>query len=638
MSNFYIKEINMISFGQFQNKIIKFKDGFNLIYGENESGKSTILDFIEGVFYGFDQGKNKVSFSYKRQKYRPKGSFRYLGYLILCKNGKDYRIDRNFDDGNFEIFDFKENKILDLKKSRLNLPGEYFLNMNYSLYQNIINNQQLQNVDKDSKNKIIEFLKNPSSDLEFSSLKAIENIRDRVNKLGSLRAYTKPLAKNIKILERKKESLAKINKLAKEYDKDLLKLKEERDKIKFLQDKLSSLKDERDEYRKSRANDNYIEEMARKDFLNVIERKLKDYSEFDGIDRVYFKKLDLLFDESKNFYKTLENNKKSPINILLIIGIFIFIGSLFFKKPILLGFLTFPIFFYFMIKYRKDYSSREKISSINIKINNELMKIGAKNKIQYEHKKSKFYEYEKLLVEKDKTIEILKILNKQEKYEHTLEFHNKNLDISKIELDIKNYEKELLHLQDINLSMEKKLSLVEDEIKNKSDLIEDIRIIENKVEDIKIFIRAANKAIDIIESNDDKLSYNKKIIEDKISNIIRHISKGKYKKISYDDNLNPLIETSSKEFIDLDKLSVGFFDQINFALRFSLTYKLRDNFFMIFDDAFINYDSHRLRMALLYLLDKACNIQIIYLTCHLREESLLKAEGIDIKMKYVEQI
>ena len=48
-----LKELNLIGFGKFQGKKIKLEEGINLIYGENEMGKSTIHSFVDGIFYGF---------------------------------------------------------------------------------------------------------------------------------------------------------------------------------------------------------------------------------------------------------------------------------------------------------------------------------------------------------------------------------------------------------------------------------------------------------------------------------------------------------------------------------------------------------------------------------------------------------
>ncbi|MDU0895223.1 MAG: AAA family ATPase, partial [Anaerococcus sp.] len=97
-----LKKINIISFGQFENTSINFEDGFNLIYGKNESGKSTIASFIEGILYGFDDGNRVRHFNRKQEIYRPINSYKYAGMAIFNKDGIDYRISRNFDNGEYE--------------------------------------------------------------------------------------------------------------------------------------------------------------------------------------------------------------------------------------------------------------------------------------------------------------------------------------------------------------------------------------------------------------------------------------------------------------------------------------------------------------------------------------------------------
>lgn len=53
-----IREIHIDGFGNFADqKISGFDSGLNIIYGENESGKTTILEFIRGVLFGFNVKK-----------------------------------------------------------------------------------------------------------------------------------------------------------------------------------------------------------------------------------------------------------------------------------------------------------------------------------------------------------------------------------------------------------------------------------------------------------------------------------------------------------------------------------------------------------------------------------------------------
>lgn len=53
-----ILDLKINGFGKLSNKEIKIQEGINIIYGENESGKSTLLKFIVGMFYGLSKNKN----------------------------------------------------------------------------------------------------------------------------------------------------------------------------------------------------------------------------------------------------------------------------------------------------------------------------------------------------------------------------------------------------------------------------------------------------------------------------------------------------------------------------------------------------------------------------------------------------
>ena len=42
-------------FGKFSGKELELKPGINLIYGENEAGKSTLHAFIKGILFGIER-------------------------------------------------------------------------------------------------------------------------------------------------------------------------------------------------------------------------------------------------------------------------------------------------------------------------------------------------------------------------------------------------------------------------------------------------------------------------------------------------------------------------------------------------------------------------------------------------------
>jgi len=55
-----IKKIRIDAFGKFADKKIKFKKGINVIYGDNETGKSTIHKFIETMLFGINPSEKDL--------------------------------------------------------------------------------------------------------------------------------------------------------------------------------------------------------------------------------------------------------------------------------------------------------------------------------------------------------------------------------------------------------------------------------------------------------------------------------------------------------------------------------------------------------------------------------------------------
>ncbi len=64
-----INSIEITAFGKFKNKTISFNDSLNIILGNNESGKSTVISFIYAMLYGF--GDNRGKGISMRDKYTP---------------------------------------------------------------------------------------------------------------------------------------------------------------------------------------------------------------------------------------------------------------------------------------------------------------------------------------------------------------------------------------------------------------------------------------------------------------------------------------------------------------------------------------------------------------------------------------
>lgn len=87
--------IHIGGFGKFTNFDLDFKSGLNIIYGENESGKTTIMNFILMMFYGSKSKKKDLSENL-RIKYQPWNSSLMGGYIVFEDEGIEYRLERIF--------------------------------------------------------------------------------------------------------------------------------------------------------------------------------------------------------------------------------------------------------------------------------------------------------------------------------------------------------------------------------------------------------------------------------------------------------------------------------------------------------------------------------------------------------------
>lgn len=90
-----INSVYIASFGGLKNKQIDLANGFNVIYGENEKGKSTLMAFIKMMFYGSDRGSTSLKKNI-RKKYTPWDNSQMAGSIDFTLKGKNYRLEREF--------------------------------------------------------------------------------------------------------------------------------------------------------------------------------------------------------------------------------------------------------------------------------------------------------------------------------------------------------------------------------------------------------------------------------------------------------------------------------------------------------------------------------------------------------------
>lgn len=140
-----ITKLRLNYFGRFHDKEIELKPGINLIYGDNEAGKSTIHSFIRGMLFGIERmrGRSSSTKADTYNRYLPwdyPGA--YSGSMDIRLADKDYRLQRSFhaNDKSFDIIDLATGRKIKLTEGAISelVPG-----LTESTYKNTVSIEQL---------------------------------------------------------------------------------------------------------------------------------------------------------------------------------------------------------------------------------------------------------------------------------------------------------------------------------------------------------------------------------------------------------------------------------------------------------------------------------------------------------------
>lgn len=93
-----LRNLELKNFGKFHDKNLEFGDGIQLVYGENEAGKSTIHSFIRAMLFGMERGRGRAALHDMFSRYEPwENENYYAGALKFECNKKLFNLQRNFD-------------------------------------------------------------------------------------------------------------------------------------------------------------------------------------------------------------------------------------------------------------------------------------------------------------------------------------------------------------------------------------------------------------------------------------------------------------------------------------------------------------------------------------------------------------
>lgn len=589
-----IKNLKINQYGNIENKELDFKK-FNIVYGKNESGKSTLLNFILSSFYGISKNKNgKFESDYDR--YNPWNQNEFSGNInYSLDDNSEYSVFRNFDKKNPQILDEMGNDISKSfevdKKNGIQFLSEQINVEREMMESTVISEQKEVELDVGTQNQLLQKIANlaESGDEEISYKQAASKLdKLLLNEVGTDRSSDRPI-NNTKL--------------------NIYELNKNINSIKMLEDERNQIESKKQKV---------IEQIKEEQNNKIIYDKIKKALDFDNMEseRISVKK-NIIEENSKKIAqkedakKELNKKKNTKLNmtiLIILILVNIILGILLKNVAIsgvlaalLIAFIGFTI-----IKNKKNSDSylTEQILILkknNVELNKEVSELEENlNKRNNLAKEELSREYGNNIVELfNSGINEIIENNIEAVNDYKLEFHKLELDGKNIE---EKFEKLAKYKEELAIEEEKL-----EELNKKAEIFSLTKeILQNAYQDMKNSITP---------------KFN---IE--LSKNIEKFSNGKYKNINITDGLFVVLENG--ESVPIEKLSTGTIEQIYLALRLSVINEIsKEKLPIILDEAFAYYDDERLAETLKFL-NKIDN-QVIILSCTNREKKILENEGIE---------
>ena len=633
-----ILSVNIIRFGKIKNLKLDFCVGFNVIYGFNEAGKSTIMRFIKAMFYGMPARRKSGEVLKERELAIPWDEKSAEGVLTISYNGSEIEIRRTFGNSAAEdsiyVSDLKTGNKLDFLN--VNNIGKILFGVSEDIFLRTVMINQDDVFMGGKSEEITEKLMNikSSGNEKISVDSALERLTDKANALK--REDGRHSLGKIDELKRKKELLVR-----EKYD-----LKTQIQQVKKIDARCSAAKGElarvRDEIQKCETELKHCLESLRDTtdstdaLIYEYDKKISDLQSRED----YIRCADLtkeICESARNFENELLDNKKQRIvpyiiaaatAILGIIGvIFLLFGTV--KEPaytMLAICAVLIIAEVCLIKFRSLKASNkiggdsgnnsEKLSKIlnrySVKNSDELMQM-------YIETRSIKDTLDTLFKMKDAATS-RKSVNKKERSSVSVSVMQDSIkalrnDEIKLVSEIKGLESRMAY----EVKIERLPSDIETEINAIND---EIRRAEKKYMELILA-----KAIIMKASENMKTNFIP-ILNKRTTEILNRIKIDNKEQIRISDEFYTFFENGAK-LRRAEFFSKGGFEQMYFAIRYALSEIICLNSPFFADDILSVYDDKRADSALRFMSEQT-ERQMFLFTCKGFEAENAKELGADL--------
>jgi len=639
----YIKKLEIKGFGKISNLVIDLTKGLNIIYGLNESGKSTIQEFIKGMFFGLKGGREgKDGTLPPLKKYKPWNGGHYGGSLeYKLDAGGLYRIERNFDNGTVSVYDSLLNDITGTFPASRDKGAQFaekHIGINEVCFEKTIFIRQMQSrIGDDGGKELLSRLSNiTESGFEDISFKKAEKALKEalITYVGTDRTSARPfdiVMNKLQELKNEKRCLIEKRNFLFAAEKDLDKANADKIRLEVRKKTLStvreliSLKKEVERLRKQVSGLNEVSD----DILQA-EKKIQNLSGHAN--------------RQSSFNKA--STAYGPVIFTVLAAVFAILGVA--AEP--WGFIAAAVSLIaacIALIINKKHACRasedEVLMSELLNINNDLKDMYSRAAFIWNSPFRNVDEIVKAAREAEKKYEIMleklrtgiisakndadcaevpfikdelfdKRLSENELKGLELWYDNEykriNEELSDVVLKIREYET----LIKSSLSDDDKIQRIDEEIA-------ELELQKTELEELGFSLKTALELL-TAASREISRDYIPRL-NDRMSSIINNISSGKYAQLGADEKLVlKAVAPETGELQAASRLSGGTMDQMYLALRIAaaeLVAPEGETLPLIMDEALAQYDDIRTANAIKFLDDFSSERQVILFTCKDRE-------------------
>ena len=665
-----LEKLYIDGFGKFSDYSLNFSPSIQILYGENEAGKSTIHAFIQAMLYGIPKGASKKEVFFQ---YRPfSKALGFGGSLTFSHQGKSYCVQRDFLQGG-------EAHITILPQGEKLFEGESFLQsvlspFSLESFKNTVSIRQLKSsTEREMVYELQAMLSNfqESGNVELNPQAALDYLEqeearlrekmipDATKRYSGLLGEVKNTRRNLSLLEAEEAQSSEEKSLKGSAPKEAMieaTNREETDgeeidgkrkageesfeknsspvKNCILQEESLELQRKRAEIEETREEWNKLSSLLEKEGLNnkeellLEQEKMLQYLSHEqeekelGKSSIFLYPLFCFFALCFAVLTTL-SFLYAYTSVALPRFPFFSMGFSAYLYPFFCAFLLFLLL---ALSQRRIFTQQQRwVKQEKREFEEILAKRNISTFLQFQNSSKEELREEGSSYTQAKVLQyyntLLEKWGEKEELEKSLALLEESYQKEKnlwLETSYKEKQKEqweeLLRQYGI--------------LQNKADLIRPSLEENEKLQEKREALLEAKERIRQI-AGEIRKSFAFHLNED-CGKALSEITGGRYDSLWIDEQLH--IYVNAKEgFFPLEQASTGTIDQLYLALRLSMALLLqrenRDLLPLLFDDSFAMYDEKRLAASIGYL-KKAYPAQILLFTCHHREEKILKELGI----------